>query len=94
MKRLSIILLGLTLFFASCGADQATVTKATDELCEAYANYDEKNPSSTIKVLGKVSKIMSNESYQSITEAQLMDAMNEKCPKAAKHIEKLLAGGK
>lgn len=94
MKKLlySVAILGV-LSLSSCGADQATVDKLTEEMCTALDGVTMDDPVGLLNAATAMSEIATKDEYSSVTEAQLKDGMKEKCPEAYKTLEELVEAG-
>ena len=93
MKKYFIILVGF-LTLSSCGADQATVDKMTNEMCEALNGVDTSDLSSLMDAAIAMMDVTSKEDeYSSVTQAQMESSMKEKCPDSWKVFEEILAMG-
>lgn len=91
MKRLAFLAIGAAIFLSSCGgADQATVDKMTGEMCDAMAIYNEEDPMSMLDAASAMLEISEKEDeYGSVTEDQLYEAMEAKCPDGYKKFKEL-----
>lgn len=80
MKKIVLISSVLAFVLCSCGADQASVDKMTEEMCSAMELYKKEDPSSMLRAAGKMSEIAGKQKeYGSVTESQLNETMQVKC---------------
>ena len=85
----------VALFFSSCGADQAVVDKMADEMCTAMDKYKEDDPMSMLDAASSMLDVASKEKeYGDVTESQLKETMEKKCPDGYKKFMKLAESGK
>ena len=81
--------------FSSCGADQVVVDKMADEMCTAMDKYNEEDPMTMLDAASGMLDIASKEEeYGSVTESQLKETMEAKCPEGYKKFMKLAESGK
>lgn len=93
MKKCILVFIGLFIL-SSCGADQATVDKMTQEMCTALEGVDTEDISSLMDAaIGMMDVVEKSDDYASVTEAQLESAMKEKCPDGWKVFEEISAMG-
>ena len=92
MKNILFLFLCSTLLI-SCGADQATVDKMTLEMCEALDGVDTTSIYSLMDAATALEEVSSNDSYGSVTQAQMESAMKDKCPAGWKVLEEFIALG-
>jgi len=82
-------------FMMSCGADQATVDKMSNEMCTVMEKYDETDPSSMLTAANGMMEIAGKEAeYGKVTEDQLYSAMEKQCPEGYKKFKTLADSGK
>tara|TARA_B100000123_G_scaffold256505_1_gene219710 strand:- start:81 stop:356 length:276 start_codon:yes stop_codon:yes gene_type:complete len=89
MKKYLIIFFG-AIMTSSCGADQATVDSASQELCDALSGIDIEDPSKLMDAAMAMMAIVDNEKYVNISEAQLENSMKENCPDGWSTFEELM----
>lgn len=93
MNKYVLLIISLVVF-TSCGADQATVDKMTVDMCEALKGIDTGDISSLMDAATAMTEVLAkDEGYESVTQAQLESAMQEKCPDSWKVLEELMAMG-
>ena len=85
MKKYFIIFWSNYDFF--CGADQATVDSASQEL-DALSGVDIEDPK--LMDAAMMMAIVENEEYANISEAQLESSMKENCPDGWSAFEELM----
>ena len=74
-------------------ADQATVDKMTNEMCEALSGVDTSDLSSLMDAAIAMMDVTSKEDeYSSVTQAQMESSMKEKCPDSWKVLEEICLG--
>lgn len=95
MKRnMFFTLLLVSVVFVSCNkkADEKTVNKMADEVCNAMALIIDEDPMSIIEAHSALLKIEENtEEYGNVTEIQLLSVMDEKCPDGANKYKNLVS---
>ena len=83
MKILFYIAIATLMFLGSCGANEEAVYKMADEMCGAMELITD-DPMSMLDAVTKISEIASNsDEYASVTQTQLIAAMEERCPEGA-----------
>jgi hypothetical protein len=80
------------MLLSSCGADQAVVDKMADEMCTAMSKYDENDPMSLLSC-GMLDIATKEDEYGSVTESQLNETMEKKCPDGYKKFKKITETG-
>ena len=88
MKNLFFAAIAALFLLGACGADQEVVNNMADEMCGAMELITE-DPMSLMAAAEKMTEVATNSEYGSVTEAQLMEAMNEKCPEGAEKLKEL-----
>jgi hypothetical protein len=82
MKKLLFTLsIAATVFLTSCGANQEVADKMADEMCSAMSKYKKDDPSTLMEMANAMQAIAGKEQeYKDVTEAQLKETMEKKCP--------------
>jgi len=94
MKNLLFVaLFAVALLFSSCGADQATVDAMCDDMCELMEKYNPEDPMTLLDITTDMLDLQTKEGYSSVSEAQMMSAMKEKCPEGAEKMQGILDMG-
>ena len=83
MKNLFFASLAVLMLLGACGANEETVNKMADEMCAAMELITD-DPMSLMAAAEKMTEVASNaDEFSSVTEDQLMTAMEERCPDGA-----------
>ncbi len=95
MKRITLMAItATTLFLSSCGANQQAVDNMADEMCKAMDKYNEEEPVTILAAAEDIDRISKNEAdYGKITEEQLKETMEKKCPAGYAKFLKMVEDG-
>jgi hypothetical protein len=91
MKNLLFVsVFAFALLFSSCGANQATVDAMSSDMCKIMVKYNPDDITSLLDVSSEIMALKEKEGYGSVSDTQLLDAMNKNCPEGAKKLQSIL----
>lgn len=80
-----------TIMVTSCGADQQTVDKMADKVCQAMSKYKEEQPETLYDAFVDVQTVSSiNGEFKDVSDSQLLSTLEKKCPDGYKKFMKLV----
>jgi len=91
MIRVSIFFFAAFLIMlTSCGADQQTVDKMADKVCQAMSKYREEEPETLYDALVDLQKVYSLDGEFKDVNSQVIITLEKKCPEGYKKYMKLV----
>jgi hypothetical protein len=92
MTKIAIYFLSaFTMTISSCGADQQTVDKMADKVCQAMSKYKEEQPETLYDAFVDVQKVSSIDGeFKDVSDSQLISTLEKNCPDGYKKFMKLV----